>query len=107
AGRTYRPIDRNSHSNACAVGATVQDYEIGTILREETSDLASTYGAMEIFTLPRTGLVVGFPKARIIRPNGDLAARGVIPDLTIATPLFESPDDPVLGQALALITTRR
>ncbi len=45
------------------------------IVGEETSDLATTYGAMESFTLPRTGLKVGFPQARIIQPSGDIGLR--------------------------------
>ena len=102
-GRVYVLVNRNSFSNAVAVAATIQDYRFGTILGEETSDLATTYGAMESFTLPRTGLVVGFPKAEIVRPNGDLAPRGVVPDIPIDTPLWEGPDDPVLARALALV----
>jgi C-terminal processing protease CtpA/Prc len=102
-GPVYVLVNRNSFSNAVAVAATIQDYRFGTILGEETSDLATTYGAMESFTLPRTGLVVGFPKAEIVRPNGDLAARGVVPDLAIETPLREGPEDPVLRHALALV----
>lgn len=102
-GRVYVLINRNSFSNAVAVAATIQDYRFGTILGEETSDLATTYGAMETFELPLTKLVVGFPKARIIRPSGDLAPRGVVPDIAIATPFLESADDPVLQRALVLI----
>jgi len=102
AGPVYVLVNRNSFSNAVAVAATIQDYRFGTILGEETSDLATTYGAMESFTLPRTGLVVGFPKAAIVRPNGDLRPRGVVPDIAIETPLLEGPDDPVLRRALAL-----
>jgi hypothetical protein len=105
-GRVFVLVNRNSFSNAVAVAATVQDYRFGTILGEETSDLATTYGAMETFTLPRTGQVVGFPKAQIVRPSGDMRARGVVPDLAIATPLREGPDDPVLVRALALASGR-
>ena len=82
-----------------AVAATVQDYRFGTIIGEETSDLATTYGAMETFTLKRTGIPVGFPKAYIIRPSGSLEARGVVPDESIETPVVEGPDDPVLQRA--------
>jgi Peptidase family S41 len=103
AGRVYVLINRNSYSNAVAVAATIQDYRFGTILGEETSDLATTYGAMETFTLPRTGIRVGFPKAQIVRPSGDLAPRGVVPDIAIATPLIEGADDPVLRRAVEIV----
>jgi hypothetical protein len=103
-GQVYVLVNRRSYSNAVAVAALVQDYGFGTILGEETSDLATTFGAMETFTLPRTGLVVGFPKAFIVRPSGDLAPRGVVPDLAIETPVVEGVDDPVLTRALQIAT---
>lgn len=105
-GRVYLLINRNSYSNTVAVAATIQDYRFGAILGEETSDLATTYGAMETFTLPRTGLKVGFPKARIVRPSGELVPRGVRPDISIETPILESPQDPVLQRAAAIIRAR-
>ena len=95
-------IDRHSYSNTVTVAALAQDYGFATILGEETSDLATTYGAMETFLLPNTGIEVGFPKAHIIRPNGSLEARGVIPDVAIAEPLRSREDD-MLNEALRLI----
>ena len=80
-----------------------QDYGFARVLGEPTSDLASTYGAMEQFNLPRTGIQVGFPKARIVRPNGDDADRGVTPDVAIATPIGPSAWQQVLDQAVAII----
>jgi hypothetical protein len=105
-GRVYLLVNKASYSNTVFVAALVQDYGFGTILGEETSDLASTYGAMETFTLPRTGIVVGFPKAQIVRPNGDATTRGVVPDISIATPVIQSADDPVLERALAIVRER-
>jgi hypothetical protein len=102
-GRVHALINRHSYSNTVAMAATIQDYGFGQVMGEETSDLATTYGAMETFALPRTGIVVGYPKAFIVRPNGGLEARGVVPDVAIVTPVVETPDDPVLRQALALI----
>jgi hypothetical protein len=37
---------------------------------EQTGDMATTYGAMERFSLPESGIVVTYPKALIIRQNG-------------------------------------
>jgi hypothetical protein len=102
AGRVFLLLNRHSYSNTVLVAALAQDYGFATILGEETSDLASTYGAMETFTLPRTGIVVGFPKARIVRPSGQADARGVIPDVAIATPIQDS-DDSVLARALEIV----
>ncbi|MET0271390.1 MAG: S41 family peptidase [Phenylobacterium sp.] len=106
-GRVYALINRHSYSNTVAIAATLQDNRFATILGEETSDLATTYGAMERFTLPRTAIAVGYPKALIVRPNGDLRARGVVPDIPIPTPVLEGADDPVLQSALKIVLSRR
>jgi C-terminal processing protease CtpA/Prc len=103
AGGVYVLVNRHSYSNTVLVAAIVQDYGFGRILGEETADLASTYGALEKFTLPDTGIEVSFPKARLLRPSGDTQARGVVPDVPIATPLTASTRDVVLEQALEIV----
>lgn len=102
----YVLINRHSYSNAVFVAAMVQDYGFGTVIGEETSDLASSYGAMEQFTLPNTKITVGYPKAQIVRPNGDATIRGVVPDIAIETPLIEREDDAVLTEAVAILQKR-
>ena len=101
-GKVFLLIDRQSYSNTVAVAALVQDYKFGTVLGEETSDMATTYGAMEKFALPKTGVIVCYPKARIVRPNGDLHARGVTPDIAIPIPAVETPADEVLQRAVVI-----
>lgn len=101
-GKVYLLINRHSYSNTVQVAAQSQDYGFATIVGEETSDLATTIGAMEQFTLSRTGITVGFPKAEIIRVNGDTRPRGVVPDIAIDTPVVEPLSDVVLQQALAI-----
>jgi hypothetical protein len=101
-GKVFVLIDRQSYSNAVAVAALVQDFRFGVIVGEATSDMATTYGAMEQFAVDHTGLLVGYPKARIVRPNGDLRAKGVTPDIAIRVPLIQSPRDEVLQQAIAI-----
>ena len=101
-GKVFVLIDRQSYSNTVAVAALVQDYQFGVIVGEATSDMATTYGAMEQFALNHSGLLVGYPKARIVRPNGDLRARGVTPDIAIRVPIVQSPGDEVLQQAVAI-----
>lgn len=107
SGRFTKPVyvltNRHSYSNAVFVAAIVQDYGFGTIIGEETADLATTYGAMEHFKLEHSKLTVGYPKALIIRPSGDNTVRGVVPDIAIATPLIETRDDPVLQYTLSHI----
>lgn len=101
-GKVYLLINRHSYSNTVQVAAMSQDYGFATIVGEETSDLATTLGAMEQFTLPRTGIEVGFPKAHIIRINGDTRPRGVVPDIAIDTPVVEPASDVVLQRVLAI-----
>jgi len=102
-GRVFVLVNRRSFSNSVFVAAIIQDYGFGRVLGEPTSDLATTYGAAEQFTLPHTGLSVSFPKAFIVRPSGDARVQGVIPDHAIETPLVISADDPVLREALRVI----
>ena len=99
-------VDRHSYSNAVTFAAMVQDYGFGMIIGEETADLATTYGAMESFTLPNSGVSVGFPKAHIIRPNGDESVRGVLPDITIPSPVIFGEGDVVLAATLAIVEGR-
>jgi hypothetical protein len=101
-GEVLLLINRRSYSNTVTVAALAQDLGFARILGEETSDLASTYGAMEQFTLPVTGIAVGFPKAHIIRPSGDPTSRGVVPDIAIAAPIAPVLQDVMLERALAI-----
>ena len=102
----YLLVNRHSYSNTVLVAAIGQDYGFATVLGEETADLASTYGAAEKFTLSTTGFEVSFPKARILRPNGDGSARGVIPDIAIQTPVSATATDEVLVHALRIVSER-
>ena len=101
-GPVYAIVDRYRYSNAVNVAALLQDYGMATIVGEETADRPTTYGAMETFELPNSGLTVGYPKALIIRPSGEQTDRGVIPDVIIDVPLF-SESDTVLQQTIDLI----
>lgn len=102
-GDVFVLIDRNSYSNAVNTAAIIQDYGMGTILGEKTSDMATTYGAMETFTLPETGISVGFPKAHIIRPSGQMKVDGVTPDIHLTSSIIPTQEDEVLQQALEII----
>ncbi|WAT18413.1 S41 family peptidase [Aurantiacibacter sp. MUD11] len=101
-GRVWWLTDRHSYSNAAVLAAMVQDLEIGTVIGEATSDLPSTYGATESFTLPHSQQPVTYPKSYMVRLSGDERARGVIPDFVIApNPVGEERDlmlDTVLVQ---------
>jgi C-terminal processing protease CtpA/Prc len=101
-GKVYLLVNRHSYSNTVMVAALAQDFGFATILGEETADLATTFGAAEQFELSRTGISVSFPKAHIVRPSGANEARGVVPDITIDTPIAATAEDVVLARAIAL-----
>lgn len=103
AAPVYLLVNRHSFSNTVTTAALAQDFGFAKVLGEETSDLATTYGAMEHFALPGTGIQVGFPKALIVRPNGDRAARGVVPDVSIPTPVGDDAWQAVLDAAIRII----
>ena len=67
---------------------------------EPTVDMATTYGAMERFTLPATGIVVGYPKALIVRTNGTPTVHPVEPDVALPSPRIRGPEDTLLEAAL-------
>jgi hypothetical protein len=100
-GEVYVIVNRHTYSNAVNVASIIQDYGFGTIVGEKTSDMATTYGAMETFTLPHTGITVGFPKAHIIRPSGEKKSDGVTPDWVIESPIRPANNDLVLETLLS------
>jgi hypothetical protein len=102
-GRVWALVNRHTYSNATSVAAIIQDYKFGRILGEETSDTPTSYGSAAQFTLPRTGVVVTYPKGRLVRPNGDEALLGVVPDIAIKTPLEAVDGDVVLSEAVRIV----
>lgn len=102
-GRVWVLVNRYSFSNAVTTAALIQDNGFGTVLGETTADMATTHGAMEHFTLPNTGLTVGYPKALIIRPNGDETVGPLVPDQRIALPAIRGETDVMLEEAVRLI----
>jgi hypothetical protein len=104
--RVFMLINRHSHSNSANVAALAQDYGFATVLGEATSDLVTTYGAMEHFKLPKTGILVGFPKAHIIRPRGDARPSGVMPDIEIEDPVVTTARDAMLDEAIRIVHSK-
>ncbi|MEM7360183.1 MAG: S41 family peptidase [Pseudomonadota bacterium] len=91
-GNIYALVNKHSYSNAVSVAAIIQDYGFGVVVGQSTTDFATTYGAMESFELSHSKIKVGFPKALIIRPNGDQTPGPVIPDLQLEQSLGEEGD---------------
>ena len=104
-GQVHVLVNRYSYSNAVTTAALIQDYEFGTIYGEPTRDMATTYGAMEHFSLPNSGFVVGYPKAHIIRPNRDERSHPVTPDVLISVPSVRGSADIMLDRVTQSLLT--
>lgn len=99
-GEVYVLVNRYSFSNAVTAAALIQDYEFGVIMGEPTVDMATTYGAMERFSLPNTGIVVTYPKALVVRPNGNESAHPLSPDIRLPAPRIRTATDVMLQAAI-------
>ena len=105
-GRVWVLVNRHSYSNAAVVAAQVQDYDFGTLMGESTADLATTYGAVESFTLPHSQALVYYPKAYMVRPSGDETVVGVQPDVPLPLQPVGTSEARVLAAALTHIRSR-
>jgi hypothetical protein len=82
-GQVYLLIGPHTYSTAQGFAAMVQDYELGTLIGEETGGVASSFGAWYPFDLPNTRLWVFVSTKRILRPSGVCDGRGVVPDYEV------------------------
>jgi len=79
-GKVFVLVDRYSYSNAVTTAAMIQDYGFGELVGEPTADVPTTYAAVHDFRLPITSAVITYPKAYMVRPNGDRSLDVVTPD---------------------------
>ncbi|MHC5542537.1 S41 family peptidase [Singulisphaera rosea] len=105
--KVYVPVNRHSDSMSTCLAAQLQDDGIAKVLGEETSDLPTSFAAIVSFTLPNTKVVVSYPKAHFVRPNGDQTIVGVVPDFAIKTPTAPPKEELVLAEAVAYLRTQR
>lgn len=106
-GKVWVLIDRHSYSNAAVVAGMIQDYRFGTLMGEATADLATTYGSVEHFQLPHSGISIAYPKSYMVRPSGDRRVRGVQPDIPLAAQPINDAKDRVLEAAVTYVTRHR
>jgi len=106
SGKVYLLINRKTSSAAAMLAAAAQDQRLAIVIGEKTADLVTGAVTEERFTLAKSGLEVAFPIARVTRPAGESAPRSVFPDLLIETPVIETPVDPVLQDAIELVTEK-
>jgi C-terminal processing protease CtpA/Prc len=102
AGRVFVLVNRYDFSQAVNAAAIIQDYNFGILVGEETADHSSLFASTQTFILPNTALTVQYPKAFIVRPNGDEKAKGIIPDHLVKEDIFTKEDE-ILEYTLYLI----
>ncbi|WP_334163924.1 S41 family peptidase [Phenylobacterium sp.] len=106
-GRVWVLVNRHSYSNSASVAALIQDYGFGVVLGEETADVPTSHASTVHFTLPNSGYSVAYPKSYFVRPSGDRAVRGVIPQVPLPREPIGVAADVTLDTALAHIRGRR
>jgi C-terminal processing protease CtpA/Prc len=77
-------IGRSTFSSALMLANAVADYDLATLIGEETAETPNSFGEVYSFDLPHTRLSVGVSTARFVRANGDAEDRGgVRPDIAV------------------------
>ena len=102
-GRLFLLTGPDTFSSAASFAAAVKDYEIGTIIGEETGGLRQCFGDQVRFRLPNSGISFGVSYKRfyapIPKPDDDI--RGVVPDIDEdMLSEFSNLEDPLLAFAL-------
>lgn len=92
-GKVYVLINRYSYSQTSAIATQVQDYQFGVLIGEGTAQIPTNYGSTHQFELPNTKMAVVYPKAFIVRPNGDTKFEGVTPDILVDDNIFTDKDE--------------
>jgi C-terminal processing protease CtpA/Prc len=108
AGRIYVLIGPATFSSASGFAAVLEDFDIATLIGEETGGLRECFGDCPRFTLPNCGLQFAVSHKRFFAPmpRPDDDKRGVIPDVAINDELlarYMDAEDPVLAFTLNMI----
>jgi hypothetical protein len=110
-GKLYLLIGPQTNSAAITFATILQDYDLATLIGEETYDVASYCAniVLEGTPLPRTGLMYTLSKTCYVRPSGVLDDLPVIPDIVVKTTIEDqiAGRDPVLEYTLELIRSEQ
>ncbi len=85
SGGVFCLISKRTFSTASGFAAVLKDFEIGTLVGEETGGLPTTFGDVAFYTLPRSSIIVGASMKFFIRPSGDpsYVMKGLEPDIEV------------------------
>ena len=107
-GRVYALIGPATFSSASDFAAVLEDFDIATLVGEETGGLRECFGDAPRFPMPNSGIQFGVSHKRWYAPvptPGD-DKRGTVPDIAINDELlaeYMGADDPVLAFTLGMI----
>ncbi len=79
-GKVYVLIGNYTFSAASMLAVAIKDFQLGTLIGEETGGRANFYGSSYQFDLPATGIPTRVSYAQFIRPSGELDDKGALPD---------------------------
>jgi hypothetical protein len=107
-GRVYALIGPATFSSASDFAAVLEDFDIATLVGEETGGLRECFGDSPPFVLPNTGLRFSVSHKRFFapRPRPDDDKRGAVPDIAVNSELlapYVDADDPLLAFTLDVI----
>jgi len=100
-GTVFVLVGSGTFSTAAIFAAAAQDSNTATILGQESGGLATLYGEAFGFTLPVSNLEASVSTKFFVRPNGDRAPRGVVPDHALTESAQDAPNDPELDEAIS------
>ena len=86
-GKIFVLISNYTFSTASDFAAVIKDFEIGTLVGEETGGLPTSYGDSWLVVLPNSHLTLNVSWKYFVRPNGDTTyvRKGLIPDISVKT----------------------
>ncbi len=84
-GNLYVLAGKQNFSEGTGFVCLVKDYNMGTIIGEETGSVVNSFGDMFFYLLPNSKLEISTSIKRNIRPSGDRTmGKGVIPDIEVS-----------------------
>jgi hypothetical protein len=99
-GKVYLLVGPGTFSTAAIFAAAAQDAHLATIVGTESGGLPTLYGELFTFTLPNSHLEVSVSTKYFVRPSGDTAPHGVIPDRLLTETVTDSAADYELQAAI-------
>lgn len=84
-GNAFVLISPLSYSSAIVFATAVQDNNMAMLVGRETGGYANQTAQGNLFNLPNSELRVYVATRLLVRPNGNIQVKGVVPDIPVAT----------------------